>query len=70
MLFRSKGGGSYLSANDSRIVFGLGRAEQPRRITVKWSWGGTQSWENLQPGHYYTLTEGEQLTEPIPDRKR
>lgn len=66
----AKGGGSYLSASDSRIVFGLGRAEQPRRVTVKWSWGGAQSWENLQPGHYYALTEGEPLAKLIPDRKR
>jgi hypothetical protein len=66
----AKGGGSYLSAGDSRIVFGLGRAEQPRRVTVKWSWGGTESWEDLRPGHYYALTEGERLAELIPDRKR
>ncbi len=61
----AKGGGSYLSANDSRILFGLGSAKEPRRVTVKWSWGGTQTWENLQPGRYYALNEGEPLAKPI-----
>lgn len=66
----AKGGGSYLSTSDSRILFGLGAAEEPRRVTVKWSWSGTQTWEHLRPGHYYTLTEGEPVAEPMADRKR
>jgi hypothetical protein len=65
-----KGGGSYLSASDPRILFGLGHAEQPRRVTVKWSWGGTQTWGDLRPGRYYALTEGEPLARPIPDTDR
>jgi len=56
----AKGGGSYLSANDPRILFGLGTAGTPTRLTVKWSWGGTQSWDNLEPGAYYELREGEE----------
>lgn len=55
----AKGGGSYLSANDPRILFGLGTASTPTRLTVKWSWGGSQTWDNLQPGAYYELREGE-----------
>ena len=35
----AKGGGSYLSASDKRILFGLGPAGIPHRLTVKWSWG-------------------------------
>jgi hypothetical protein len=66
----AKGGGSYLCASDSRILFGLGHAKQPCRITVKWSWGKSQTWENLHPGQYYALTEGEPLAEPITYMKR
>lgn len=55
----TKGGGSYLSASDQRILFGLGADEQVRRVTVKWSWGETQSWENLEPNQYWELQEGE-----------
>ncbi len=45
----AKGGGSYLSASDRRILFGLGLAERVRRVTVRWSWGGTQTWDKLTP---------------------
>src|SRR5262249_10781725 len=34
-----KGGGSYLSANDLRVVFGLGRAAAADRLTVRWPSG-------------------------------
>lgn len=54
----TKGGGSYLSANDTRLLFGLGPEEQIRKVTVRWSWGETQEWEGLEPNHYWSLTEG------------
>jgi hypothetical protein len=66
----AKGGGSYLSASDSRILFGLGRADQPQRATVKWSWGGTQTWDNLRSGHYYDLIEGDPVAKQVPDTKK
>ena len=31
------GGGSYLSASDGRLHFGLGKAEKVDRIAVKWA---------------------------------
>lgn len=54
-----KGGGSYLSANDPRLLFGLGDSAEVRRVKVKWSWGETQSWENLDLNKYWELREGE-----------
>ncbi len=54
-----KGGGSYCSASDPRILFGLGTVGKVKKITVRWSWGETQSWENLETGAYWELTEGE-----------
>jgi hypothetical protein len=65
----AKGGGSYLSANDSRLLFGLGASEQVRRVTVRWSWGGTQTWEGLEPGHYYELREGEAAARRVGRKK-
>jgi enediyne biosynthesis protein E4 len=55
----SKGGGSYLSASDRRIIFGLGATAKPGRLTVRWAWGGEQHWDNLEPGGYWELREGE-----------
>lgn len=54
-----KGGGSYLSASDPRILFGLGPAGRCKRLSVRWSWGETQHWDNLEPGRYWVLREGE-----------
>ena len=62
----AKGGGSYLSARDRRILFGLGAATAVQRVTVHWSWGQTQVWEGLQPGRYYELREGETAGRPLP----
>jgi hypothetical protein len=55
-----KGGGSYLSASDRRIIFGLGKAERVGRLTVTWPSGQTrtQSWDNLKIDQYHRLTQG------------
>ncbi len=66
----TKGGGSYLSASDSRLLFGLGESELVRRVTVKWSWGQTQTWDNLEPGHYWKLIEGQKDAERLAYPKR
>jgi hypothetical protein len=55
----AKGGGSYLSAGDSRLLFGLGPAGKAGRVTVRWSWGESQSWEGLEANQYWELHEGE-----------
>jgi hypothetical protein len=54
----AKGGGSYLSAGDQRLLFGLGAKGRPGRLTVHWSWGETQTWDGLEPGAYWELREG------------
>jgi hypothetical protein len=55
-----KGGGSYLSASDRRVIFGLGKAEKVGRLTVSWPSGEprTQSWDNLETDRYHRLTQG------------
>ncbi len=55
----AKGGGSYLSASDPRLLFGLASAGRVKRVTVTWSWGGTQTWDAPEPGAYWELTEGQ-----------
>ena len=57
------GGGSYLSANDPRHIFGLGPASRVGRLTVEWPWGKTQQWENLAVDRYWRLTEGKVVAE-------
>jgi len=54
------GGGSYLSASDKRIVFGLGPAGKVGKLTVRWPSGRvrTQSWEGLAVDRYWKLRQG------------
>jgi enediyne biosynthesis protein E4 len=60
----AKGGGSYLSASDRRLLFGLGSADKVGRLTVTWPWGDEQSWEPLAVDRYWRLTEGEPAARP------
>jgi hypothetical protein len=55
-----KGGGSYLSASDRRIVFGLGKCDKVDRLTVTWPSGEPrkQTWENLAIDRYHKLEQG------------
>jgi len=54
----AKGGGSYLSSPDRRILFGLGETGKPGRLTVRWAWGREESFDGLEPGAYWELREG------------
>ena len=61
-----KGGGGYLSSSDRRLLFGLGASGTFRRLTVQWSWGKEQSWEDLEPNAYWELHEGEATPRRMP----
>jgi len=64
----AKGGGTYLSANDPRILFGLGSAEPPFRLTVQWSWGKSQVWDDLEPNSYWELHENKAMAKSLGPR--
>jgi enediyne biosynthesis protein E4 len=53
----SKGGGSYLSSNDRRLVFGLGSETKPGRLTVTWPNGGKQHYEGLAADRYHLIVQ-------------
>ncbi len=63
----AKGGGSYLSASDPRVHFGLGTSPAVERVTVRWAWGKTQTWERLTADRYWLLREGEPAAERVGD---
>ena len=54
----AKGGGSYLSSGDRRLLFGLGTGRKLGRLRVRWPWGETEEWNDLEAGAYYRLSEG------------
>jgi hypothetical protein len=64
----AKGGGSYLSSGDRRILFGLGKSPQIGQLTVRWPWGQEQTWDGLQADEYHRLVEQRPAAEIIPAR--
>jgi hypothetical protein len=53
-----RGGGSYLSQNDLRVHFGLGKASSVERLEVRWPSGLQEHWTRLQVDQIVTLKEG------------
>ena len=53
----AKGGGSYASSGDRRLLFGLG-AQTTGRLTVRWPDGTEQSFDGLAADRYYRVTQG------------
>jgi hypothetical protein len=52
-----RNGGSYISANDPRLHFGLGDCGQVDRVTVTWPRGGTQVEKNPALNAYSVIDE-------------
>ncbi|MCY3777840.1 MAG: CRTAC1 family protein, partial [Candidatus Aminicenantes bacterium] len=50
--------GSYLSANDSRILFGLGSSKDVDRVEVHWPDGLCESWIGVGEDRYVKLRKG------------
>ena len=49
--------GSYLSANDPRVLVGLGAVTEVRSVEVRWLTGKTQTVTNLAVDRYHVITE-------------
>lgn len=55
--FDVSGSGSYLSANDLRVVAGLGDASGTQAIEIHWSSGKIQQVKNLEINRYHLIRE-------------
>jgi hypothetical protein len=64
-----RSGGSYLSASDLRLHFGLGARTAIDRIDVRWPSGQTQTLENPPVDHILVIKEGAGLVSSEPFRK-
>jgi hypothetical protein len=58
------GGGSYQSANDSLLRFGLGPAQRIERVEIRWPSGQVDRYQDLAADAGFLITEGAQT--PIP----
>jgi hypothetical protein len=55
----AKGGGSYLSSGDRRLLFGLAEESTPGRLTVTWPDGTKQHFDGLAVDRYHRIVQGE-----------
>jgi hypothetical protein len=56
---RARADGSYASANDPRVIVGLGESAGPVRVRVTWPSGAVEVWDDVPVDRYTTLTAGE-----------
>jgi hypothetical protein len=55
---RARADGSFASANDPRVLVGLGDSADVSRVRVLWPDGETEEWTDVPTNRYTTLTRG------------
>ncbi len=55
---RARADGSYASANDPRVLAGLGTSQDPPRVRVAWPGGQLEEWASVPIDRYTTLEQG------------
>jgi hypothetical protein len=58
LMRRARSDGSYASANDPRVVVGLGSSKDPVRLKVIWPDGRSEEFDNTAIDRFTTLVEG------------
>jgi hypothetical protein len=62
----AKGGGSYASANDRRLVFGLAEETKIKGLEVTWPDGTKQRFDGLAVDRYHVLVQGDAKARAYP----
>ena len=55
---RARSDGSYASANDPRVLIGLGSSPEAPRLRVRWPDGQVEEWSSVAIDRWTTLTQG------------
>jgi hypothetical protein len=61
-----KGGSSYISQNDLRQHFGLGKTSKMDEVTVRWPNGESETLRDLPADFIYTIVEGQGIKDKTP----
>jgi hypothetical protein len=64
-----KAGSSYLSQNDMRLHFGLGRAAAADRVEIRWPSGRTETIGRVAANQLVTIREGEGIRAQMPFKR-
>ncbi|HYL63398.1 MAG TPA: CRTAC1 family protein [Candidatus Methylomirabilis sp.] len=54
-----RSGGSYISQNDLRVHFGLGKAEKVELLEIRWPSGAVDTLKDIKPNQLIVVKEGE-----------
>ncbi len=57
-------GGSYLSQNDQRVHFGLGKSTKIDSLEIRWPSGRVETIQNLDADKFYAVLEGQGIVPP------
>jgi hypothetical protein len=55
---RARADGSYASANDPRVLAGLGADTRPPDVRVQWPDGTSEQWNDVAVDRWLTLRQG------------
>jgi hypothetical protein len=55
---RARADGSYASANDPRVLVGLGESAAPARVQVLWPDGTREAWTDVAVDRWTTMKQG------------
>ena len=67
---RVRADGSYASANDPRVLVGLGKATQVEAVRVYWPGGEAEEWKQLPINTYSNLLQGSGTRLSLPSERR
>ena len=60
-----RSGGSYMSQNDLRVHFGLGKAERVELLEVRWPSGAVDTLKDVKPNQLIFVKEGEGIVRSV-----
>jgi enediyne biosynthesis protein E4 len=61
-----RSGGSYISQNDLRVHFGLGKAEKVDVLEIRWPSGQIDTLKDVKPNQLVYVKEGEGIVRSVP----
>src|SRR5256885_15432680 len=60
-----RSGGSYMSQNDLRVHFGIGKAEKIDLLEIRWPSGAVDALKDINPNQLVVVKEGEGIVRSV-----
>ncbi len=66
--YRSVGLGSFLSSDDPRVRFGIGKGDRIKQLEITWPSNKKSTFHHLATGQYHDISENESMARPMAAR--